>query len=387
MEESFQISRIISRKIKGTISLEEEKELQRWREKRQSNEELFDKLLNNHQHSINKVEDYQRFDTAKIWLPIEKELFETKLIRLKFKKLLRYAAVFIPFIMIVSLTYLWWDSSTSSLANIDDFIQPWKGKATLILANGDSLDLQKEKSGIISDGKAQLNSLKNSLAYTTKANITEINPLVYHTLVTPRGGNYQLTLSDGTQVWLNANSSIKYPVDFTDSTREVFLEGEAFFDVQHNGKPFLVNAQQTNIRVLGTSFNVTAYYDELNTITTLVEGSVKLSTSEAQRILVPNEQASISINNKEIHVKEVNTNLFTSWKDGKIEFESENLEKVMRRLARLYDFEYSFENEAAKDYHFTARIDNSQPISSILEMLEMTTEVEFKLNKKTIIIL
>jgi hypothetical protein len=106
-----------------------------------------------------------------------------------------------------------------------------------------------------------------------------------------------------------------------------------------------------------------------------------------EKILVPNEQASITLTETDIEVKKVNTDLFTSWMNGKIEFEAENLEAVMRRLSRLYDFEYSFKNEAAKDFHFTARIDNSQPISSILEMLELTTQVEFKLKENTIIIL
>lgn len=387
MEEHFQISRLISKKIKGEISLEEEKELQQWQSKNPSNTALLEKLLSDHQYAIKKLENYQQFDSTKTWLALEKRLFDSKVIPLGFKRLLRYAAVFIPLIMIASFAYLWWDSSSSSLANIDHQIKPLEEKAILILAGGDSLNLQHDLPSIISEGKAKLSALQNTLAYTTEANTSITKPLVYHTLVTPKGGNYKLSLSDGTQVWLNANSSIRYPIDFTDSTREVFLEGEAFFDVQHNGKPFLVNAQATSIRVLGTSFNMSAYSDESSTRTTLVEGSIKLSTSETERILVPNEQGRISVLKKEIYVEEVNTNLFTSWKDGKIEFESEDLEQVMRRLARLYDFNYSFENEAAKDYHFTARIDNSQPISSILEMLEMTTKVEFELKENTIIIL
>jgi ferric-dicitrate binding protein FerR (iron transport regulator) len=386
MDQSFQIASLLRKKIKGEISSDEEKLLQQWIEKSQSNLALYEKILDD-KTLLDKLESYQLFDNEKTWSSLEKKLFKTKVIRLEPKKFLRYAAMLIPFIMLFGISYYWESFSYSSLAKVDEIIKPYEQKATLILANGEKLNLQSKTITNIQEGRAHLINQNNTLKYTSEENAKEIEPLIYNTLVIPKGGNYQLTLSDGTEVWLNANSSIKYPVAFTDSTREVFLEGEAFFDVQHNGKPFLVNTQETNIRVLGTSFNVWAYSDESYNATTLVEGSIKLSTAKMEKVLVPNEQASIFLNESDIRVKDVNTNLYTSWMEGKIEFEGENLEAVMRRLARLYDFKYSFKNEAAKDFHFTARIDNSQPISSILEMLELTTNVEFKLKENTIIIL
>ncbi|MBL4593297.1 MAG: FecR family protein [Flavobacteriales bacterium] len=386
MEQSFLIASLLSKKIKGEISFDEEKKLQQWIEKSESNAVFYEKMLDDHT-LLNKLEDYQLFDRVKTWSSLEKKLFKTKVIRLEARRLLRYAAILIPFIMLAGLSYYWEDFSSSSLANVDEIIKPYEHKATLILASGEILDLQNKTITNFQEGRALLLNHNNSLKYTSEEIIKEIDPLIYNTLVTPKGGNYKLTLSDGTEIWLNANSSIKYPVVFTDSTREVFLEGEAFFNVQHNGKPFLVNTQETNIRVLGTSFNVWAYSDESHTATTLVEGSIKLSTAKMEKVLVPNEQARILLTETDIRVKEVNTDLYTSWMEGKIEFEAENLEAVMRRLARLYNFKYSFENEAAKDFHFTARIDNSQPISSILKMLELTTNVEFRLKENTIIIL
>jgi hypothetical protein len=335
---------------------------------------------------INKFNDYQLFDKTAAWKSIDKKLFTPKVFGLNIRKVLRYAAVLIPFIMLVSGSFYWWNQQSNSLAKIDETIKPWQQKATLILANGKTLNLQNEKNATMEEGSAQLNNQKDLLTYTSKKEIKELEPLIYNTLVTPKGGNYQLTMSDGTQVWLNANTSIRYPVVFTDSTREVFLNGEAFFDVQHNGKSFIVNTQETAIRVLGTSFNVSAYDNEPYTSTTLVDGSIKLLTTEVGKVLMPNEQANVFKNKTDIQVKQVNTDLFTSWMRGKIEFEEENLESVMRRLARLYNFDYKFDNEAAKNYHFTARIDNTQPISAILKMLEMTTDVEFNLKDNTIII-
>ena len=310
MDQSFQIATLLSKKIKGEISKEEEKILQQWVEKSQSNEVLYKKVLDNHT-LLNKLEEYQLFDQVKAWSSLENRLFKTKVIRLEARRLLRYAAMLIPFIMLVGISYYWESFSYSSLAKVDEIIKPYEQKATLILANGEKLNLQSKSITNIQEGGTHLINQNNTLKYTSEENVKEIEPLIYNTLITPKGGNYQLTLSDGTEVWLNANSSIKYPVAFTDSTREVFLEGEAFFDVQHNGKSFFVNTQETTIRVLGTSFNVSAYSDELYNATTLVEGSVKISTSNMEKVIVPNEQARISLRETDIHVKNVNTDGFT----------------------------------------------------------------------------
>ncbi|MFC2124691.1 FecR family protein, partial [Bacteroidota bacterium] len=233
----------------------------------------------------------------------------------------------------------------------------------------------------------------NSLIYSDEKKTDEIQPLIYNELKTPRGGGYNLVLADGTEVWVNAGSSLKFPVSFTDSTRKVFLTGEAYFDVSHNGKPFIVSSGSMDITVLGTSFNVSAYPDELSIKTTLVEGKVQidvtgnLGSTSASEILMPNDQAVILRDGSTIKINQVNTSQYTSWIDGKIEFTNDNLDMVMKRLARWYDFEYEFENNLARDYHFSARISNIENVSSILEMLEMTTDVKFELRNNTIVIL
>jgi ferric-dicitrate binding protein FerR (iron transport regulator) len=385
MEKAFQVADLLYKKIKGSLSPEEEKQLQQWVDQDPANATLYKKMLDDHT-LIDKLDDYGRFDTTRAWNSVSTTLFKTKVIALNARKLLRYAAVFVPFAILISVGYYWWDQQYNALAKVDETFTPWEPKATLILANGKKLNLQREKTTTFKDGGAHLKNQDETLTYSSAKEMKEAEQLVYHTLLTPKGGNYRLTLSDGTEVWLNANTSITYPVRFTDSTREVFLTGEAFFDVQHNGKPFIVSTQETNIRVLGTSFNVFAYENEPYTSTTLVDGSVKLSTATMERTLVPNEQANVLLNQTDIQVKTVNTELFTSWIKGKIEFEEESLEAVMRRLARLYDFEYEFEDSALKEFHFTARIDNNQPISNILKMLEMTTNVHFKLKNNTLII-
>lgn len=385
MEKAFQISELLYKKIKNELSTEEEKQLQRWVNQNQENADFYNKMLED-QTLIEKLEDFERFDKASAWTAIDKKLFKTKVVNLNPKRFLQYAAILIPLVFLSGIGYYWWNQKYNALANVDESFKPWESKATLILANGKSLNLQNEKLVSFEEAGAQLKNQQSLLEYITEGDIELVEPLVYNTLLTPKGGNYQLTLSDGTKVWLNANTSIKYPVRFTDSTREVYLKGEAYFDVQHNGKPFIVNMQESNIRVLGTSFNVFAYENEPYSSTTLVEGSIRLSTKDAQKTLVPNEQANVIVNQTDIQLKSVNTEVYTSWIKGKIEFEDENLEAVMRRLSRLYNFDYKFENHTLKEFHFTARIDNTQPISSILKMLEMTTDVHFKLKDNTIII-
>ena len=386
MDLHLHIAGLITKKIKGEISSEEETDLQNWLNENQVNADLYNRILGN-QHLLNKLEVYQLFDKERIWSALENKLFETKIIKLTAWKdahrFLRYAAsILLPVIMFTGLAYYFNVFQQDSLANINEVIKPGEQKATLILSDGVVLDLQSENAKKeIKQGKAQITNQNNTLTYTAveevvAEKVAEIQPLIYNELVTPRGGGYKLTLADGTEVWLNAASTLKFPVSFTDSTRQVFLEGEAFFDVSHNGKPFIVSANNMDIRVLGTSFNVSAYPEEPSSKTTLVEGSIKLTVSDIEKILSPDEQAVISKDNFDVTIHTVNTELYTSWINGKIEFNQEDLDGVMRRLARWYDFEYSFENEQARNFHFTARIENTERISSILEMLELTTKVK-----------
>ena len=146
-----------------------------------------------------------------------------------------------------------------------------------------------------------------------------------------------------------------------------------------------------DVSVLGTVFNISSYSDEPEIKATLVEGKIKVDWNNSNvsdsRILDPSDQAVLNKREQSIEINEVNTSLYTSWIQGKFEFKKDNLEAVMKRLARWYDFEYEFQNAAARDYHFTARINNDQSISSILEMLEMTTDVKFEINGQTIVVL
>ena len=392
MNNSLHIADLIVKKIKGTILSEEIIELEEWMNKIPENLAVFEKATDS-KNQLSKLEVYNLFQKEKVWSSLEDKLFDTKTIKFFSSSFIKYAAaILILFSIGGVLSYLFTNKPAStSITNIDTLIKPGTQKAMLVLSNGSTVELGEESLQEIEEGDVKIKNEDKSLIYSAQK--LRRRALVYNELKTPRGGGYNLKLADGTRVWLNAGSSLKFPVSFTDTTRQVFLEGEAYFEVSHNGKPFIVNSGDMDIRVLGTSFNVSAYQDESKIRTTLVEGRVRIdytladASEKLSEVLTPNKQAVIDKSESVLSVAEVNTSQYTSWMQGKFEFNNESLNAVMKRLARWYDFEYEFENTQAQDYHFTARIDNESSISTILEMLEMTTDVKFEIREQTIVVL
>lgn len=395
MNESLHIAGLIALKIKGKISSEEQKELDLWIQSNPDHQSIYDRAVDTG-HQLEKLEVYSLFRKEKVWSQLEDELFSPKTVRFTPRKLLRYAAaILLPITVLGGAAYLFLSNpAPQTLAEIDSVFTPGTQKAMLILSNGEQLELEGEaQQSDISEGGARIRNENNLLRYFSGDSKERMEELVFNELKTPRGGGYTLQLADGTGVWLNAGSSLRFPVSFTDSTRQVFLEGEAYFEVSHNGKPFVVSSGDMDIRVLGTSFNVSSYSDESEFKTTLVEGKVSVSYSPGgneqslSRILNPSQQAILDRSGSVISITEVNTSYYTSWMQGKLEFNNEHLDQVMKRLSRWYDFSYEFENSEAKGFHFTARLNREESISSILKMLEMTTDVKFELRGDTIVVL
>jgi ferric-dicitrate binding protein FerR (iron transport regulator) len=394
MDNSFYISDLIAKKNKGTISPKEMEKLESWMNESSENLEIYTRATDNN-YLVNKLEVYQLFRKNEVREALENELFPAKTRKLYPNVLLRYAAVLIPLMLLAGVSWYYLNESKSPpLSSLDTVVKPGSQKAMLKLSDGKTLELDDSNLlAELQEGDAKVINEQHSLIYSSEEESAAPKAVVYNELITPRGGGYKLQLADGTVVTMNAGSSLKYPVSFSDSIRQVFLEGEAYFDVSHNGKPFLVSCESMDVRVLGTSFNVSSYADDAEIRTTLVEGKVKVTTDGNSNlasegiILAPDDQAIFSRDDASVEVVKVNTSQYTSWVMGKFEFSNANMDEVMKRLARWYDFEYEFERDAAKDYHFTARIDNNQSISSILEMLEMTTDVKFEIKDQKIVIL
>ncbi|PTS94987.1 anti-sigma factor [Pedobacter sp. HMWF019] len=271
--------------------------------------------------------------------------------------------------------------------------RPGGNRAFLILSNGKSIQLTDTKSGKIADqnGMVVSKTAKGQLVYDHSTNNSyrnEGSKLTYNTVSTPRGGEYQLILSDGTKVWLNAASSITYPVSFYGEERSVVVNGEAYFEVAHNQrKPFKVLTGNQEITVLGTHFNVKGYSDDAGITTTLVSGSVKIRnlTSSQSDLLHPGEQATVFKDKGAISIAAVNSDVAVSWKNGYFLFDGQGIESIMKMLSRWYDLDVDTHLYKRHD-KFGGTFSRSSNLLEILKNLEQIGQVHFKIENKKIIV-
>lgn len=261
-------------------------------------------------------------------------------------------------------------------------IKPGSNGAVLTLANGQKVVLGNAKIGMIaSQNGAKLNKAGDSLLVynSTSADASIVN---YNTLETPRGKQYSVVLADGSKVWLNAGSSLKYPTSFSGKERLVELQGEGLFEVAHNAKqPFKVKTSSQTVEDMGTIFNINSYPDEPSVKTTLVAGSVKIN---GQTILKPGEQAILN-NAGKLSVHETDVDEAIAWKNGKFIFEQENIPSVMRKLARWYDVEVIY-NGSVSEKTFTSSISRFDNIQKILDKITFISGVHFKTEGRRIIV-
>lgn len=273
-------------------------------------------------------------------------------------------------------------------------IAPGGNKALLVLADGTSVNLSQDKNGV------KINA--SDLTYNDGTDIDvlagggatqQLHSEKMLTLSTPRGGQYQLVLPDGTKVWLNAASSIKFPGSFSNlSSRKVELSGEAYFEVTKNKmQPFIVASSKQEVKVLGTHFNVSAYVDETATRTTLLEGAVQVNSlagglySDRNAIIIkPNEQA--VRHNDKIDVMPIDAQAEVAWKNGEFVFVSEDIESILRKISRWYDVEVTYRDKLTHTT-FSGSISKFENVSQVLRKIEMTNSIRFKLEGRRIIVM
>ncbi|MCJ8208836.1 FecR domain-containing protein [Mucilaginibacter sp. RS28] len=256
------------------------------------------------------------------------------------------------------------------IAKIAQTTTPGGNKAILVLNNGERLSLTDAGNGIITtQGNVAVHkTASGQLSYQAQASTLQKAP-VYNTMLTPAGGTYQLTLSDGTKVILDASSSIRYPVTFIGNERRVEISGQAYFEVAHNKtKPFRVVAGDQTVEVLGTHFNINAYKDERAVRTTLLEGSVKVSTAGQSAVIKPGEQAVLKAANHKIEVNQVDIETAVAWKNGYFRFKHANLQEVMQQFARWYNVDVKYEGNIP-DVAITGKVLRAENASRMLEIL------------------
>jgi len=282
---------------------------------------------------------------------------------------------------------------TGSLANVH--IMP-KGKvATLLLANGKTINLNDSVAQALTeyDG-TKVSNQKNGLTYSPVSVRKVHDHALYNMLVTPRGGEYSVRLSDGTLVRLNAASSLRFPTQFKGSERKVYLSGEAYFDVSKDEKhPFVVNADNTNITVLGTRFNVSSYEDDPQQLTTLLSGSVRIDEIEVSErkdhgiILEPGYEAVLDKVHDGLNVRKANLESALAWKNEMFVFNSESLVNLMRKLSRWYDVRIVYDHRVDTMLHYTGRIPRYENITAVLNLLSLTSQVKFSVNGHVLYVL
>ncbi len=296
------------------------------------------------------------------------------------------AAVMVPLALACGI-WLYADRGTSqqgigTIARIE-------GNVRLTMPDGSEivLDNTTENARISEREDVILTRENGSLIIESADNAPEEEAPSYGSIYVPRGTRFDMVLEDGTRVWLNSDSRLRFPAVFTGGQRRVFLEGEAFFEVAHDTeRPFTVETSEQELTVLGTSFNISAYSNDAVTVTTLVEGSISLRAQEGtdDLMLRPGQQTRLNAGEKDFTTVEVKS--FTPWQDGIFVFEGNTLEQVMRQLARWYDMEYTFEDDDARGLVLRGIMPVQAQIGSIFDILETSGKVKFTAvdNKVTI---
>lgn len=370
---------LVEKFLNHSLTEQEEKEFQLWLDEDDRNKDLIERLQKN--RGIQERMDYfQRVDEEKGWAEIKCQCEFKKEKWLFLRKAVRYAA------MIAVIAGAYWlllnreyqkvelaDAGKTELQNAETrvVVELANGER---LALGDSLDL---KQGEFEGGKFA--EARDGLKFS--AQTVEQQQAKMNRVVVPRGGEYQIALSDGTKVWLNADTYLVFPSAFDKRERMVEVHGEAFFEVAHDAKwPFVVKMSNSMVKVLGTSFNVNTY--EQRNITTLVEGAVELALEQGKYRLKPGEQGVVE--DGKVAVASVDVREFTSWKDGIFIFRNRRLEDALTVLARWYDLQVFYQNEQVKDLHFTGNIRKHADVGKLLHFWEETGMVGFELKGKTL---
>ncbi|HAM84846.1 MAG TPA: iron dicitrate transport regulator FecR [Butyricimonas sp.] len=268
-------------------------------------------------------------------------------------------------------------------------MQPGTSKAILMMADGKEVVLEQGQNlNILLNERVRVATSSQGIVYEErgKGMVTE----EYNKLTTPIGGEYSLVLSDGTKVFLNADSELKYPVEFSDGKRIVDLKGEAYFEVHKDSlRPFIVRMNGAEVTVLGTSFNVNTYGDDGQIYTTLVNGSVRVSSmkNKQEEILKPGMQSVMNVQSGLLTVRKVDVEPYVAWREGRFVFRAMTLDLIMRQLQRWYDFEVFYQNSELKDYEFRGVIKRDMDLDKVLSVIKATTNVDFEVKGKVITII
>ena len=371
---------LIAKYSQGNITEQEYYILKAWMEEDAGNKRIFSEYLV-FLKNAQRVRFSAKVDEHLAWKVIHSKLEKRKTFSIK--PYLKYAAVLLV-LLSLTVTYqlLHKNIGSEEVLTKVNVIQPGKPKAILELGDGRSVKLGEINDSLLALTAGFNIQIKNDTIDYSKSDI--ISELI-NTIRVPRGGEYNLVLSDGSRIWLNSESELTFPAKFNGNQRKIALKGEAYLEVAKNETlPFIVEVEGTQVEVLGTSFNVKAYE---NIETTLVEGKVCIRTNLlTEAILNPGEQGVVTKESSEITVKQVDTRLYTSWVKGMFAFRSLSLEEIMKTFERWYNVTVTFENDELKQRRFTGNLRRNEEINPHLDVISLTTNVEFEFSGEKILV-
>ncbi len=374
-------SLIVKEKLVG-LNDSEADELKIWLEESPKHKILYNNLL-----KIDFSVDlnlYDEIDSRAGLLKYKKKQVQNK----KYQFVWYGGVVAVVAVFVVCLGIMWIWNYNKSHVDLNTIV-PGTSMAELVLSDGSVRYLNEESQEVDAkiDG-AVIYNRGSELYYATTDSVFSEQKMVYNELRVPIGAEYQLILSDGTKVWLNSQSYLRYPVFFLNNNREVELIGEAFFEVAPDTKrPFFVRLNNhVSVEVLGTSFNVRSYPDEENIETVLEQGKVRMGDDKSHIVLKAGMRAVYKCAEKDLTAEKVNTALYTSWRLGHFVFQEERLESILNRLSKWYNIQVFFSNKAAKDLIFSGNIRRYETIVKLLDALEISGNVDFDIQEETVIV-
>ena len=376
---------LIYRILAGEANVEEQEEFEIWLREDDEHRVFFEKI-ERAWYTGKYSARWKNVEMSAAWKAVEhkRELGQRRYFRRIGWSVAAAVAVLVVFTWVM---FLGGEKSPETVIAQSVIGRPGESKALLVLSSGTKVELNSQIGDTIrEEGRSILNE-RDYIDYSRQDNDSQVKEVVYNELIVPAGGEYRLVLSDGSVVYMNSESRLKYPVKFIEDKRVVKLEGEAYFDVTHDEQhPFIVHTEQLNVKVLGTGFNVMAYKGDARTEVTLVHGKVDVKSKNISEILTPSRQFVMNNDTREYEVRSVNVNTYVDWKNGILNFDAMPLEELGEKVSRWYGVKFFFSKESLKYLKFSGAFKKYNNIDYILDLIEATTDVSFELKGDVVIV-
>ena len=373
------IHEIILARLAGEIKPEQDALLRQWLQESEQNRREYREFCalwysarwGNRRENINKNSGWERIVQVRR--------------RQKHRRLFVRISMAASIILIIGISWMYWPQENR--VKVAEYKSVWdRAEVTLILSSGDKVSVKDMRNNEVLEEGVVISSDSSYLEYRKSEAVTS-GVMAYNELVVPKCGEYRLRLADGSLVIMNSESRLRFPVEFIGDKREVYLEGEACFEVAKDmKKPFIVHTTKADVRVLGTVFNISAYSGEINTEVTLVDGKVQVCAGNVEKLLVPDQQFVLNNETSEVVVREVNAQNYIAWTDGLFRFDAMPLGQLMIRLGRWYDITYEFKDVSLQNVRFTGGFRKYDDICHIVGMIGEITNVTFNVDGNKVII-